>query len=305
MVYLLALTAALCNALTSVLQRLGVEDAPADHSMRLSLITHALKKKVWLAGFVLMVCSFGAQAAALHIGRLSEVQPILTSELLFLVVILAMWFRFDIGWREFIGASFIAIGLSGFLVFAAPGGGHLHPSTDEWVEVGASCAGVSALFVVLAQRGPRWWRAAAFGSASAIAFAFTASCTKLVADAISVDPISIFWHWQTYALAAVGSSAVFLTQNAFHAGPIAASQSTLVLVDPLASVLIGITLFGDNLRTQGAWGPLEAFSFLMMFIGAVVISSSPLIARGTGDIHDSVERLANRSRRVRFTPTTR
>ena len=42
---------------------------------------------------------------------------------------------------------------------------------------------------------------------------------------------------------------VFLTQNAFHAGPIGASQAALVLVDPLVSIAIGIALFGDNLQT--------------------------------------------------------
>ena len=51
-----------------------------------------------------------------------------------------------------------------------------------------------------------------------------------------------------------GALAVFLAQNAFHAGPIVASQSTLVLVDPLASILIGIGLFGDNLQTTRRLG---------------------------------------------------
>ena len=45
---------------------------------------------------------------------------------------------------------------------------------------------------------------------------------------------------------------MFLAQNAFHAGPIAASQTALVMVDPLASLAIGIGLFGDDLRTSGA-----------------------------------------------------
>ena len=65
---------------------------------------------------------------------------------------------------------------------------------------------------------------------------------------------SLYRHWQTYALAFFGALGVFLAQNAIHAGPIVASQSTLVLVDPLASILIGIGLFGDNLQTGGAAG---------------------------------------------------
>jgi hypothetical protein len=132
--------------------------------------------------------------------------------------------------------------------------------------------------VLLALRGPRWWRAAMFGTAAAISFALTAACTKVVSGFAASDWTSLYRHWQTYALAFFGVLAVFLVQNAIHAGPIVASQSTIVLVDPLASILIGVGLFGDDLRTTGAWGPLEALSLLVMFAGAVLLAHSPLVA---------------------------
>jgi len=74
---------------------------------------------------------------------------------------------------------------------------------------------------------------------------------------VAADWTHIYAHWQTYALAACGLASVFLAQNAFHAGPIAASQTALVMVDPLASLAIGIGLFSDDLRTAGIYGPLE------------------------------------------------
>jgi hypothetical protein len=78
-------------------------------------------------------------------------------------------------------------------------------------------------------------------------------------------------------LAAFGVAAVFLTQNAFHAGPIGASQAAIVLVDPLVSIAIGIALFGDNLQTGGARGPLEALSLLLLVVGGFVLSHSTVI----------------------------
>jgi len=113
MVYVLAVLAALSNALTSVFQRMGVEDAPEESTMRLSLMAHAIRRGVWLLGFGFMICAFLLQAFALHIGRLSVVQPILTMELLFLVFILGTYFRFSISIREWVGAGAIALGLSG------------------------------------------------------------------------------------------------------------------------------------------------------------------------------------------------
>ncbi|MGA3149430.1 MAG: DMT family transporter [Acidimicrobiales bacterium] len=300
MVYLLATFSALANALTSILQRMGVEDAPAESTLRLSLLTHALKRGVWLLGFAVMIVSFLCQAVALHLGDLSQVQPILTTELLFLVLLLATWFRFRIGVREWFGCLAAAGGLAGFLAFAQPGGGQLVPTNLGWLIVGSVCGGVILVAVVLALRGPRWWRAAMFGAAGAVGFAFTASLIKTVGNYVATDWPQMFVHWQTYGLAVCGVGSVFLAQNAFHAGPIAASQTALVLVDPLASIAIGIGLFGDNLRTAGAYGPLEALSLLVMFIGAVSIAHSPLISGMKGDDERYSELLSLRSRSKRL-----
>jgi drug/metabolite transporter (DMT)-like permease len=278
MVYVLALAASLVNALTSVLQRLGVQNAPADATLRLRLLTHALRRGVWLLGFVLMIVSFLLQAVALHIGRLSEVQPILTTELVFLAAILAIWFRFKIGGREWIGAIAVAAGLSGFLYFAHPEYGMTPPAAWRWAIAGGACVAVIAITVALAMRGPRWWRAAMFGTAASVSFAFTAACTKVVSGFAAADWAQLYRHWQVYALAVFGATAVFLTQNAIHAGPLVASQSTVVMIDPLASIGIGIGLFGDDLQTGGAAGPLEALSLLIAFGGAFWLARSPLIA---------------------------
>jgi drug/metabolite transporter (DMT)-like permease len=225
-----------------------------------------------------MIVSFLLQAVALHLGSLSQVQPVLTTELLFLVLILGTWFGFKIGPREWFGFAAAAGGLGGFLWFAQPEEGAGVPSALGWIVVGSICGGAILVTVLAALRGPRWWRAAMFGAAGAIAFAFTASLIKSVTNVVAADWTHLYLHWQTYALAVCGLGAVFLAQNAFHAGPIGASQTSLVLVDPLASIAIGIALFNDNLRTSGAYGPLEAISLLIMFIGAASLAHSPLIS---------------------------
>ncbi|HEY1832618.1 MAG TPA: DMT family transporter [Acidimicrobiales bacterium] len=296
MVLVLALGAALANALTSVFQRLGVEDAPADTTLRLSLLRYALRKGVWLLGFALMLVSFLFQAIALHLGRLSEVQPILTTELVFLVVVLSIWFGFTIGAREWIGVVATAGGLAGFLYFAHPQEGNTTPPTWEWMVAGGACSAAIVVAVVLAQNGPRWWRASMFGTAAAVSFAFTAALIKVVSDVAASDWTTLYRHWQSYGLILFGILAVFLAQNAYHAGPIVASQSSIVLVDPLASILIGVGIFGDNLRTGGAWGPLEALSLLIMFAGAFSLAHSPLISGMKGADDHYHELLSQRAR---------
>ncbi len=278
MAYVLAVMAAFANAMTTILQRLGVEMAPAEATMRWRLIGYALRRKVWLAGALMLIAGFLLQFAALHFGRLTEVQPILTLELPFLVAILGFWFRHPLGWHEWLGSTAAAAGLAAFLLLSSPRGGSQLPDLGNWALVSVSCVGAGALAVLLTRIGPPPWRAAMFGVSAAIAYAFSASLIKEMNLQIGQGWSTVFLHWPPYALAGAGLAGVFLSQNAFHAGPITASQSTLVIVDPLVSIAIGISLFGDRVRTSGVHGPGEAVSLLVLFGGVWWLARSPLVA---------------------------
>jgi drug/metabolite transporter (DMT)-like permease len=278
MVYVLAVAGALSNALTTILQRMGVEDAPAEDSLHLSLIAYAVRRKVWLLGCVGLVAGFLLQAFALHVGRLTVVQPILTLELPFLVAILAFWFRKHLSWKEWTGAIVATAGLALFLAVAVPTGGDQIPGLRTWGIAAFAALLGAVLLIGLAQLGTPAWKAAMFGSAAAIMFAFTAALIKQVTADFHPSWYTFLTQWHVYAMAVTGLVAVFLAQNAFHAGPITASQAALVIIDPLASMAIGIGLFGDTIHTSGTRAPLEIAALVGLFAGAFVLSKSPLIA---------------------------
>ena len=122
MAFLLAALAAFTNAITSVLQRIGVESAPESSTLRPSLMAHALKQGIWLVGFALMLVQFGLQATALKFGQLSTVQPVLTTELLFVLGIVIVTHHERPGVKEWLGAVGVVVGLVAFLVAARPSG---------------------------------------------------------------------------------------------------------------------------------------------------------------------------------------
>lgn len=281
--YVLAVAAAMSNALTTVLQRLGVESAPADTSLRLSLITYAMRRKVWLVGFVVMTASFLLQASALHYGTLTEVQPILTLELPFLVALLGFWFKQPLSWREWVGAVAAAGGLATFLLMASPSPGAGSPSLRVWGMVAFAVILGAVVCVTLAQFGPPAWRAALFGASAAIVFAFTASLIKQVTDEASHQWSSIFADWYVYAMVVAGLTGLFLAQNAFHAGPVTASQAGLVIVDPLVSIAIGIGLFGDQVSTVGYHVTGEVMALVVLCLGGLLLARSPLVALAKSD----------------------
>jgi drug/metabolite transporter (DMT)-like permease len=295
--YLLAAIAAFVNALTSVLQRIGVESAPESATLRLSLMAHAIKRGIWLIGFALMLVEFGLQATALRFGELSVVQPVLTTELLFLLLILGVWFRYRLGWQEWFGAVVIVAGLGGFFLVAAPRGGNAIPSDHQWLLASVLLIAVIAGFIAAALRGPRWWRAAAFGAATAITAAYSAALTKAITTYITQGWGHVLTHFQPYMLAITGLGTVFLIQNALHAGPITASRTTMVTINPLVSIVLGLTLFADRLRSGPLWISLEIVALGVLVAGVVILARSPLVA-GTQEEGDPGEMLGGARHRA-------
>jgi uncharacterized membrane protein len=278
--FFLAALAAFTNAVTSVLQRIGVESAPESSAMHLSLISHAIKRGIWLIGFALMLVQFGLQATALRFGQLSVVQPVLTTELLFLLLILVVWFRYRLGAREWLGALLVVGGLGGFFLAAHPRGGQVLPTSPEWVVASVILISAVGACIVAAMHGPRWWRAAAFGASASITAAYGAALTKAITGYVSEGWGHVFTHFEPYMLAVSGLGTVFLLQNALHAGPITASRTTLVTMNPLLSIVLGVTLFGDVLRGGALWISLEVLALSVLVVGVVVLTRSPLVAGG-------------------------
>ena len=153
--------------------------------MKLSLIAYAMRRKVWIAGFLVLIAAFLLQFLALHFGRLSTVQPILTLELPFLVAILGIWFRQQLTWREWVGSSAAAAGLAAFLALSSPSGGNVTPNLQDWGIVSVAVVAACSAAVLLTRTGSPAWRAAWFGTAGAIAFAFTAALIKTMNDEIT------------------------------------------------------------------------------------------------------------------------
>jgi drug/metabolite transporter (DMT)-like permease len=291
-VYVLAASAALCSAVAGVLQRIGVEHAPAADAMHLRLLTNALKRGIWLLGFALLLVQFVLQASALRFGDLTVVQPILTIELLFLIAILGLVFHRHIGWREILSSVAIVVGLAGFIISADPALGKGNPSSGTWEVVTLIIVLAAAVLVGVAQRGPRWWRATAFGAAAAVLFAYNASLTKALTTLITGGWGHVFAHWEPYALGLTGLVGFFLLQNALHAGPIAASRASMLMVNPVVSIIIGIFVFDEHLRSGPGFIILEVLSLGVMLAGAFVLTQSPLVA-GASLEGDQGEMLGN------------
>ncbi len=282
MAIVFALCAALANALTSIFQRLAARDAPVEDSFHLRLMTYLVRRPVWLAGMATLIAGFVLQAIALRYGRLATVQPLLATEIVFTLLVMWAWFRVPLGAAEWCSGIAIATGLGVFLGVAQPAGADVIPGVDTWVP--ASIAGVltvaaTAAFGLLALHGTAT-KAALFGSSAAVAFAFAAAVMKESATVVTRSGWPhLFQTWLPYSMAGVGMAGLFLAQNSFHAGPLSASQSALIIVDPLASILIGVSVFHEKIQAAGWQVSTEALALSVMVIGVIFLSRSDVLTR--------------------------
>lgn len=270
---LFALLGAFSQALTSVLQRLAnVTGSDVKRSM-VQTTLYLVRQPMWLFGMVTMGGTFVFTALALYFGQLATVQPILVTELIFTLALQAFWLRDRIAQRTWAAAALLCAGLVGFLVAAHPREGHGHPTVTAWIIGVGSRSLVVVVLIVASRWGSPARRAALLGAAAALVWAIDAAFVKQATDALARYGVAgLFLHWSVYAVVVSGVTGTFLLESAFAVGPLAATQSALLIVDPLASIALGIELFGERLNVSPAAITAQVLFLLAMFAGVVLLS---------------------------------
>ncbi|WP_187234156.1 DMT family transporter [Actinomadura sp. HBU206391] len=274
----LAVFAAVSNALSSVLQRRAVQSAPATHGLPVGLMWYLIRRPAWLAGIGALIAGFLFQAAALSGAGLALVQPILVTELPFTMIFVAWLFRIRLAAKAWLAITALTVGLAVLLVAAGPVESRRLPDRTGWTIATIVTVGVVAGLVAVARvlRGER--RATVLGVASGLGFAFTAALMKQATEVLAEDPRALLTSWPVYAMVAAGLCSLLLLQLALQAGTLVTIQPALNVTDPVASIAYGVGLFGEQIRL-GAWVVPEVMGIGLILYGSVGLAQSAPIRR--------------------------
>jgi drug/metabolite transporter (DMT)-like permease len=268
----LAFAAAFLSAVNVVAQHVASTSAPP-RVRGWRLAAYLIRSPLWLLGVLAVLGSFACQAVALYRGRMSVVQSILVSELVFSLVIGAVWLRRRVGVAAWLSACLTAAALALFLVISEPRGGHPQATSEAWLPALLTFGGVTALCSVAARRGSPARRAALYATGSGIVAALLATFLKATADLMAVrGPLAILLHGAPYGLIVAGIVGTVLTQAALHVGPLAVSQSVMVISNPFVSVILGIWLYGEHFTGGPPRLAAAAASFAAMITGVVILA---------------------------------
>ncbi|MFD0000522.1 DMT family transporter [Nocardia sp. NPDC127526] len=264
-----ALLAALCFAVAAVAQQHTAAGVGAGES----LVRELLRNPRWWAGVGGDVAGYGLQVAALALGAVLLVQPILVSALVFALPLAARVNRRRIAARTWVVALALVAALACFLIVGNPTEGNSTAPLAEWIVPLAVLLGlVGAAVVAGGASGDPARRALLFGAAGGALYGLAAALTVYVTGLFEHGIGQVLGSWQTWALVASGITGVYLQQRAFQAGPLAASLPAVTIAEPLAAAFIGLTVLEERLRTGGFGLVVVGLTVIVMCAATVRLS---------------------------------
>lgn len=236
MTVIVALLAAACFAAAVVVQ----QRAAQAHGARLSLLVTPL----WIVGGAIDFAGFALQVIALHLGSVIEVQVLQVAVLPFGLLI----GRVRPSRSAWLGVLLVGVGLAGVILAAdprhGPGQGGLIPAV---ITVSVICA-----VILYATRADQVRSAVGSALSAGLLFATTATTAHAAGNDFSAHGlVGLLTRPSLYLTAAVSGAGLALAQRAYANGPLALNLVVLTLLDPLASLGLGVVVAGDRLRSGG------------------------------------------------------
>lgn len=209
-----------------------------------------LRNPTYLVGVVLFGLSFLVHLVALGLGAVAIVQPLIVTELIFIPPFAAIISGVRVTRRQWAAILAVCVGLAVFIVVASPSEGSRIPSTAEWIALLVGCAVLIGLLMGIGRRQHDSVRAALFGVAAGLVNALLALVAKGAFEGdheSTSDWLTDPLVWLTVVMAVLSVVAAAL---AFRAGPITSSTPAMISVNPVASTLVAMWLFGENINTS-------------------------------------------------------
>ncbi len=238
------------NASSTILQRQATGTQEKHILYSRNFFTQVTRHPLFLIGTVLQLLAAAFHLLALSQGSLIIVQPLLTLDLVFLVLFMHFRYKLKTGKQEWIPVAAIVLGLCAFFIVSHPESGHAPYVSLKWVLTiifGALAIGICMVIAKISDSAKV--RAVFSALATAICYGLNSGFAKLVVTQLKSHGLfPLFIHWPIYALIVSAIFSVVLMQNAYASGPLVTSQPILETVGPLFSSFIAIILFGDFVR---------------------------------------------------------
>lgn len=238
------------------------------------LFLKLMRRKSWLIGVALANGGFVFIASGIATGRLSIVEPIGATQVLFALFFAARASGRQLSRTEWIAAGAALAGVAGFLVVAAPQQG---TDTSPAVPWSLPIIGLGLLVVTglaVSRSMARTQRGVMLAMLAGLTFGTSDALIKVMSDN---GAGGLFTHWSLYTWMAAGTVALLLQQSAYQATHLGAAMPATSTLAPTTATLLGAVMLGEQLR--GGWAvPIEIALFGVLLLGVARLAASPVLS---------------------------
>lgn len=240
------------------------------------LMLTLVRDRVWFFGWLVNLAGFAFQAAALHVGSVATVQPLLATQLLFALPMSSLERRRWPQPRDWASGLAVSGGLVLLLVVVNARPLEGEPDRTKIVIAVACELALIVIAMPIAFRLPSELLSLAAGVGAGLCFSMTAVFLKLTSDDLAVRGVGYTaTDWVGYALAGSTLLGLVLEQAAFANGPLPWAIATKESVNPVASYAIGVLAFptalpGGTIRLLAMGG-----AGALVVLGTIGLAHSP------------------------------
>ena len=241
-----------------------------------ALMRKLVASRVWLTGWVVNLGGFATQAAALHLGSVAVVQPLLATQLMFAMPMSSLERRSWPRLRDWASCGGICGGLVVLLVVVAAEPLQGQPDRSKIIVAVLIALAVIAVVVPIAARSKHEVTNVATAACAGLCFSMTGVFLKLTSDDLADHGIAYTaTDWVGYALAGSTLLGLVLEQAAFANGPLPWAIATKDSMNPIASYAIGVLAFPVAFPSGAGALIGIAFAGALLILGAIGLAHSP------------------------------
>lgn len=242
----------------------------------LLLLARLAVRPLWLFGLACEMGGFAAEAYAFSVAPATLVAPLLTLDMVFLVVIA----------RRGLDERLAAVGRYGIVAMVLGTGLMAYAFNDEsalgspasnvemllFVVGGVVAAAAGAVVGDLGTRTPRPWVAAlGFGTAAGIAYGIATVATRQVGLTFDLHrPWTMLATPTPYVLAVCSVLGISLLQRGLQAGAAVLTFPVTSFLSSFVPVVLGVTVLGDEIPGGGA-GAAFVLALLAVSVGVTCL----------------------------------
>ena len=228
--------------------------------------------KRWWLGVVIAAGGFALQAAALGMGSLLLVQPLIVLSVLFALPMEAYLDHRRLNFHEWKWGIILTVCIAAFVVIAQPEAGLGHVSAGTLAGTIVVVIAVLAALVVASKFVSSHHRALLLGSASGLLTGVQAFLLKGVMTQLEDGFVEILIHPELYLILLVASGSVVTQQLAFAAHDLQTSFPAMTVWEPAVAMAMGVLILGERIDVNWIEGVVAGVALVTMLRAVFVLA---------------------------------